>query len=324
MKINFVGNDKNGYVGEVSDENHLVRELRSLGHDVTFVPRDVWKAYIDGHPSKADWVLPRRVDINIMAKWPHFNDEKYVEGLRLVSGAPVLYWVWDYMADDNGPSFNSITAAAADLYLTNEGGLADLAAYQSRGVKPYYFPFDCADMAIPTSMTSDYEYEVVFFGSKFGKGDRVEWLKAVKDQIDLTIFSWNWPEWEKEGFKAKPAVWGAEFNRTVARSKICLQFSVTDHSWGYWSNRVGKVLVAGGFLLARYAPGMELFLRDGAAYFSSPAELVTKVDYYLVHEGERKAIAQRGKDIGQDRFTSRARVKELTILMERFLKGALV
>jgi spore maturation protein CgeB len=118
-------------------------------------------------------------------------------------------------------------------------------------------------------------------------------------------------------------VYGDAFAQTVGQSAICLQFSVYDHCWGYWSNRTGKILTLGGFLLARYTPGMELFLRDGAAYFSSVDEAVEKIDYYLEHDKERHKIAKRGHEIGRDRFTSHARIEELGILIDRFLKGGL-
>jgi spore maturation protein CgeB len=78
----------------------------------------------------------------------------------------------------------------------------------------------------------------------------------------------------------------------------------------------------GGFLLYRYVPGMELFLRDGCEYFSSIDEAVDKIHYYLEHEDERELIADRGHQIGREKFTSEARVKELMILIDRYLKGA--
>ena len=162
-----------------------------------------------------------------------------------------------------------------------------------------------------------------FFGTWLGQGDRIEWLTEINKEIPITVFSWNHEEWTKKGFEAYPAVWGNDFAQRVAETKIILGFNVNDHCWGYWSNRVGKVLSTGGFLLQRYVPGMELFLRDGVEYFSSIEEAKKKINFYLEHNTKREEIAQRGYEIGRDRFTSRARVRELSILMERFKKGGL-
>lgn len=321
MRINFVGNNHAGVVGEVGDENHIVRELRDLGHEVNFIPRDIWKAHCDGYEHQPDWeqyLKDLKADINIICKWHHFTESKYVDLLGIASGAPVFYWVWDYMADDPNENFNTVMGKACDVYLTNEGGA--ITFYKLKGIPAYYFPFDCADNKIPTFKEKKI-YDVVFFGNHFGKGDRLDWLKGVKDKIPLKIFSFNYENWRKDGFDASPAVYGEEFNQVVAASKICLQFSVNDHSWGYWSNRVGKILLSGGFLLARYAPGMELFLRDGAEYFSSPEELVEKVDHFLLAEEERDIVSKRGSEIAE-RFSSQSRVKELSIFIERYLKGA--
>lgn len=315
LKINFVGNYSRGYVGEVADETHLARELESAGNIVNKVPRDQWKAYVDGDKPNDDWVLPIEADINIVAKWHHFNDPNYFSKLRFMSKAPVIYWTWDYMDYDGG--WHEIMARASDLYLTNEGGRIE--QLLEKGIKAYYFPYDVADGEIQR-FSLEKKYDVVFTGSYLGQGDRVEWLKKINEKHQIQIFSWNHEEWKKAGFTtAKPAVYGEDFSKVVAQSRILLQFSVNDHCWGYWSNRVGKVFTLGGFLLARYSPGMELFLRDGCDYFSSPQEAISKIKFYLENETLRNAIAARGSHIGRDRFTSKARVKELLILIDRLL-----
>lgn len=315
MKINFVGNFNAGYVGEVGDATHLVREMRDQGHTVKEVPQDIWKAFVDGEYD-IGWKdkLPMKADVNIICKWHHFNDGKYIEKLREASSAPVFYWVWDYMWDQGFPDWHMKLLEECDLYLGNDvrskyyGGLPNC----------YYFPFDVADGSIPRHQRKDKKYEVSFFGSWIGQGDRRVWLEAIKDYIPLKVFSWNWQDWPK-GFDASPAVYGDEFNKAVAESKIVLGFSVAPSTWGYWSNRVGKTLLAGGFLLYQYAPGMELFLRDGVEYFSTIEELKEKIDFYLLGDTERETIASRGRQMAEERFSSSARVKDLTILMERYL-----
>ena len=78
MKINFVGGFQSGYVGEIADETHLADAMEETGAEVTRVPRDIWKAYVDGDEPGKDWVLPGEADINIIAKWHHFNSSDYI------------------------------------------------------------------------------------------------------------------------------------------------------------------------------------------------------------------------------------------------------
>jgi hypothetical protein len=316
LTINFIGSFTTGYVGEVADEVHLARELEELGHVVNRVPRDQWHGYVNGDVPQADWVLPKVADINIVCKWHHFNDAKYFDRLREHSEAKVLYWVWDHM-DYNEDGFHYIMSKAADLLLTNDG----FGRVPSE-IKWQYFPFDVADSYIPT-FTGTKNNDVVFFGTKLGQGDRVEWLTYLNKHHPVKIFSWNYKEWQDLGFEAHPAVYGERFNDEVSQAKIVMGFNVNDHTWGYWSNRVGKVLLAGGFLLQRYVPGMELFLRDGVDYFSSKHEMVSQVTHYLHHPLTAAMVARRGHRIAQERFSSKARIIDLNILIDRFLNGGI-
>lgn len=83
--------------------------------------------------------------------------------------------------------------------------------------------------------------------------------------------------------------------RQVGRSKINLNFCTS----GTASNRIYKVLAAQGFLLTdewmgrQFTDKFELALFDGSA-----DDLARKIDYYLKHEDERKAIAERGRIAG--------------------------
>lgn len=309
MKINFVANFQTGYVGEVADATHLVRELEALGHTVRKVPQDIFREYVRGAYYK-EWEdkLPIEADISIITKWHHF-DEKDVSFLKRIYKAPVFYWVWDYMQSED---WHMKMVKEADLYLGND---VRNGTYTTNNC--YYFPFDVSDGDIKP-LSQPKTIDVAFFGSWIGQGDRQEWLKEINKTNPITAFSWNPQDFPPE-FEAHEAVYGEEFAKKVAQSRIILGFSVEANCWGYWSNRVGKILTLGGFLLYQYAPGMELFLQDGAEYFSTIEEAREKIDHYLIAESERQQVASRGFEIGK-RFTSKARVKDLEILIERFLK----
>ncbi len=320
LRINFVGSFTTGYVGETSDETHLAQELEDLGHEVRRCPRDIWKAYCDGDKPNADWVLPKQADINIICKWHHFDDPRYIEVLRADAESPVLYWTWDFMQWPTAPEFHRYMAVTADLHLTNELGHFEFMT--KFGIKPYYFTMDVVSDEYAVYLTSDEPYDVTFFGSCIDQGVRKEYLKKIGDKFQLNIFAWNPKDWQDYGLSANPAVYGNSFNKLVSQSKVCLQFSTTDDIYGYWSNRVGKVLRAGGLLLARFVPGMEMSIGDAADYFTSVDEAIEKIDYYLTHDQERSAMKRRARLAGET-FTSKHRMKQLSILMERYLKGGI-
>lgn len=316
MKILFIGNFQTGPGGEAADETHLVRELRLQGHVVTQVPRDEWREYvIEGEPVNKYKVPENEMfDIAIICKWHHFYDEGFINLIKLKYKCSVFYWCWDWM---NEEEWHIKMAKAADLYLSGELGSASV--YRSHGVKFYYFQFDATDNH-DVYRLQDKKYDVVFLGSCTNQNGRLDILKAINERIRITVFAYDWEEWRMQGFHAFPAVYGAEFNKIVAESKIVLGTSANVECFGYWSNRVGKVLWAGGFLLQWYTPGMELFLADCVEYFSSADEAVEKIYYYLAHPEKVEIFSYKNLQLGAVRWSSAFKIRQLSILMDRFIK----
>lgn len=308
MIINFVGNYSGSYTSEKADECHLADEMEALGHVVRRLPRDEWREHVITGSKFPNIPSDLKADINIVAKWNGFNDGSFAQRLTFLSKAPVFYWVWDYM---QGEDWHMEMVKASDLYIANDVFSGHYKSLQNC----YYFPFDVSSKEFDR-IDSDYVRDVAFFGSWIPQGHRQEWLKEINKEVPITIFSWNYKDWPRE-FETHPAVYGEEFAKEVGRTRVCLGFSVNPNTWGYWSNRVGKTLTVGGCLLQEYAPGMELFLRDGVTYFSSPQEAIEKIKSY---KGWTGSTSERGYVMGRDRFTSKERVKDLMILVDRYLR----
>ena len=323
MILNFVGlfNQSPG-TGEISDETPRARSIEELGHTVRRIPRDEWREYvIENLPSGKYPNIPDDLtcDFNLFAKWHQFFDGSFIRQLKgMTGGAPTFLWVWDYMQDGVIPAWHLSQVQASDLYLGN-----DVRNPAYMGMKNcYYFPFDVADENLDTwlNLKPDYINQVAFFGSCIDQGDRKEWLQTIDKVFPVKIYASNYKDWQKLGLYASPAVYGNVFNKLVSQTKINLGFSVYPSCWGYWSNRTGKTLLAGGFLLQQYAPGMEQVFGNCIKYFSSPEEAIEKIKYYLEHDQEREAVRGKGHILGRKKFSSKQRVKELMILAERYLK----
>jgi len=157
----------------------------------------------------------------------------------------------------------------------------------------------------------------LFTGSWIGQGDRGDWLKKINKDVPITVFSWNHKDWPEE-FDARPSVYGEDYNKIIADSKVVLGFSVNPHCWGYWSNRVGKVVQAGGILLYQYAPGMETQLGDSVEYFSTAEEAVSKAKV-LIENDDIRFTAKKIAISNYGKFTSDTKIRQLMILAERFI-----
>lgn len=313
MIINFVGNYQQGPGGEPADETHITRSMEEEGHTIRRIPRDIWKAICDGE-TNPDWSecqpLPN-ADICFIAKWHHFNDAKYVTTLKEASSAHVFYWSFDSI--DLGISWHKAMAQTADMYLSGELGRS--ADFEIHNIKFYYFQFDCVDGDMPIYQVPK-QYDVSYLGSCDNQNGRITLLKQINEKIKITTFGNSVEDWQRQGFIAKEPVYGAEANRVIAASRIVLGTSCDPHLQGYWSNRVGRVLFARGKLLQQYTPGMENFLHDYVEYFSSAEEAIAKIQEMLSTSWKerQRSVYQRST------WTSKQKVKDLLIMVERYLK----
>lgn len=80
-------------------------------------------------------------------------------------------------------------------------------------------------------------------------------------------------------------------------SKINLNFSgVPNRDRMGLKGRTPEVCLAGGFVLTEYAPGLENYFEIDREIvcFKNSEEMIDKINYYLAHDEERRAIAQAG------------------------------
>jgi hypothetical protein len=312
MKINFVGNFGPSGSGEIADEIHIARSFEELGHTVQRIPRDIWREVCNGK-WETNWEGQQPLensDINIIAKWDKFEDGKYIKHLKFFTEAPVFYWCWDSV--DLNIDWHRRMAQSADLYLSGELGRAN--EFRKHNIRFYYFQFDCVDGTIEIEHDQEKLYDVVYLGTYDNQSGRMDILKEINKEIPIEV--WGNGDWSNNGFITHPAVFGKDANRIIAQSKIVLGTSCDPHLFGYWSNRVGRVLRAGGSLLQQYTPGMESFLHDYAEYFSNPQEAISKIRLHLANYNPHESLYSSEN---ADTFTSQQKAKDLTILMKRYL-----
>lgn len=319
MIINFVGLFGQTGSGELSDEAQLANALEELGHTVRRIPRDEWREYvIEGFPKGKYKGVPEYLPahINLIAKWHHFYDGGFIHALRQQSGNPVLYWVWDSV--DLDIEWHREMAKAADLYLSGELGRAFY--FTSLGIRFYYFQMDIVDIDVgyvQTTMRNEhFMHDVLYLGTYDNQRGRMDILKEINKEVPIAVYGQNWEEWKKQGFDAHPAVYGIEANQIMARSKIVLGTSCDPHLFGYWSNRVGRVLGNRSLLLQQYTPGMENFAHDWAHYYSTPQEAIEKIKH-LLSDGNK---LRKRQTYDRDLFKSNQKMRDLCVMMERYLK----
>lgn len=122
------------------------------------------------------------------------------------------------------------------------------------------------------------KYDISFIGNPYGERTDILRNLSVFADIDIPILSDKY---------------NIEHSKAVSQTKINLNFT----GGGGPSDRVYKILAAGGFLLSEKYPHTEKYglepLRDFAS-FDVAKDMVFKIDYYLKFDDSRKKIARRG------------------------------
>lgn len=77
--------------------------------------------------------------------------------------------------------------------------------------------------------------------------------------------------------------------------------------------RVFDILSAGGFCLTNYQPEIAEYFEDGSelVIYTDMDDMMRKIDYYLSHEEERRAIAKKGHQKIKEQFELKDRLGEM-------------
>jgi hypothetical protein len=304
MKICLIGNFTSSY-GQICDERWIAESLEQLGHTVVRINRENYAADIDQYETL-------HVDATIFFKWRGFVPED-IKLWRETVGGTILAWTFDFMPihDYFFPVLREV-----DLWLGEELGL--LPRWKEMGINFHYFPNHAVPPQIFKKLPSEKEYDVVFTGTHFATGGRVDLLKEVDKHFNLHVFGNGSEGWATDVKHAHPAMFDDGLSELIAKSKIMLGINIENNTWGYWSIRAAQVMMSGGFMLQKYVPGMEKELKDGVEYFQDAKECIEKIRYYLDHEEERELIAFRGQAIALSEMTNQARSRELVTLLKNY------
>ena len=142
------------------------------------------------------------------------------------------------------------------------------------------------------------EHEMVLVG---GHNPRREQFVSRMLDLPLEIYGkWNRQTRGNRALKERVVsrgVWGEELLRVYNTSKIVLNITNWDPArYVALNQRVFDVPATGAFLLTDYSPELEEHYRIGEeiACYGDVEDLREKARYYLAHDAERRAIAERG------------------------------
>lgn len=280
MHILYLGVFERTYDTEV----YIANSLESLGHTVVRCP--MVQATIHEMREVLDKEKP---DFILFSKgWFKQNNEDMIQFFKN-SGYLTVGWFFDlaWGTMREGHIYQHM-AFRADIVCTTDGGhdkefnRASINHYTLR--QGIYEPE--AYMATPEEAE-----DIVFVGTSVHehyfswshRGELLKWLAATYGEK----FKW---------YGKDDGIRNDKLNTLYASTKIVVGDSV--YSPNYWSNRLYETIGRGGFLIFPEIPGLENEFTPYKHFIPYKVgrwdELKEKIDYYLAHPKERRAIQKAG------------------------------
>jgi Glycosyl transferases group 1 len=145
---------------------------------------------------------------------------------------------------------------------------------------------ECQDNSSKSAFTRD----LLFCGKESAGDDRNELLgtlqKNLSGRLRFDIF----------GMFGRPPVWGAEYEKALAESKMALNLNRKEEWPLYSSDRIAH-LMGNGLLTFLSDKGrlQKFFSLEQAVFFSDFGDLQEKILYYQENDHERQAVAAAGR-----------------------------
>lgn len=155
---------------------------------------------------------------------------------------------------------------------------------------------------------------------KIANIERIAVLNLLAESYDVTLYTGSRGAAEKMLYHVNigpPVVAGKAVSLIYAGSKINLNITLKGIEQGT-PQRIIDIMGAGGFVLSGYCPETaELFEEDKEiVFFKTPEELLEKVDYYLLHDEERRQIAMAGRKKVMSCYNYDKKIRELLAWIE--------
>ena len=171
----------------------------------------------------------------------------------------------------------------------------------------------CAIIVQPGLLvTSEVFYENVIIAPRITAVERLDLLDTIAQQYTVDLFT-HASDIELSNVHVHGSVdYYKEMPLVFRQSKINLNLTSRSIRSGV-PLRVFDIMGSGGFVLSNFqADFLDLFVPgEDFVYYENKKDLLQKIDYYLTHEEERKAIAKNGYDKVAAKHTYRHRVREM-------------
>lgn len=202
--------------------------------------------------------------------------------------------------DDDWQNFDLIAVASPDYAAELKRAGID-AVYVPQFTNPEKF-YPAPDPALAT--------DILFVGSNWH--DRTSLRYALEAGFTVAVYGYNWQSLVPPEMYKAPYIPNPELNRYYSSAKIVLNDHRPDmQSFGFVNNRIYDATAAGALVISDYMPAIAAAYGNAVPMYKNKEELADLLRYYLTHEDERRALAEKARRITLEKFTHTAAARAI-------------
>ncbi len=190
---------------------------------------------------------------------------------------------------ENPPRIKRLGDVADITFITTAGDVISQFATPTHRMAFIPNPTDRSVEALECFARSDQPVDLLCsIGSEKGTPWRADAMRALKAAVPEARYGFY-------GIDGKGPVFGARYFDAIADARMGFNLNRSDEDYLYSSDRLAQF--AGNGLLtfvARSSGYGDIFSDDEFAFFDGPDDLAQRLRYFLTHDDERRAVAEKG------------------------------
>ena len=172
-------------------------------------------------------------------------------------------------------------------------GRRELTMFEGLGARVYHMPnpVDPAVENLDNSQRTDLPIDLLFCSNSTDFTERLQLVQWLKEQLGEELV------FKTFGSFGEPPVWGRDYDRALANSKMGLNLNRQEGHYWYSSARMAQLAGNGILQFTHSSPRFdELLPPESVVYYDDRADLLAKVREFHNEDAKRQQWASRARD----------------------------
>ncbi|MFI2809707.1 MULTISPECIES: glycosyltransferase [Microbulbifer] len=192
-------------------------------------------------------------------------------------------------------------ARVADAVFVSTGR-PELTRFEGLGARIYHMPnpVDPAQEGMNNAARTDLETDLLFCSNSTNLTRRLELVKWLRDSLQGEL------NFRTYGSFGEPPVWGRDYDRALANTRMGLNLNRQEGHYWYSSARMAQLAGNGILQFSHSSPRFdELLPAESIVYFDDQDDLLHKVREFHNDDAKRRSWAARARDFFHAEMNSR-------------------